>query len=125
MGIFLTYYQEILCPEYNSENQEGYWELIAENVGNALRGRAFLWKSGDRSVCHFNQVAVCALTSLYAQGPPDHPAIEALVVNFFYCGDGCLAAFFPDDFSHTIPKCALALAMTCVGIFLLKIFTVL
>jgi hypothetical protein len=64
-----------------------------------------------------SQGFVHVLISLCAQGPPDHPAIKALLIDFFYGGHGCLAAAFPDEFSHTVPKCALALAMTCVSIF--------
>jgi len=48
---------------------------------------------------------------------PDNPAIAALIIEFFYGGDGCLADIFPDDFSHIIPECTLALAMVCVGDF--------
>jgi hypothetical protein len=50
---FRTHYRGILCPEYESENQEGYWQLIGDGVEDALRGQAFLWKSDDHHVCAF------------------------------------------------------------------------
>lgn len=66
---FRTYYREILCPEYEHENQEGYWELISENVENALRGQSFLWKSDNRCVCGF-QSRICSCSDkLMCPGP--------------------------------------------------------
>jgi hypothetical protein len=64
------------------------------------------------------QVFTHALTNLFPQGPPDHPAVEALVIDFFYRGTACLAVSFPDQFSWSVPKCALALAMSCVGVLI-------
>lgn len=47
------YYRGILSPECEYENQEGYWQLIGDNVEDALRGQCFLWKSDDHHVCAF------------------------------------------------------------------------
>jgi hypothetical protein len=41
-GIIRTHYKELLCPANEYENQEGYWQLISENVENALETQSFL-----------------------------------------------------------------------------------
>jgi hypothetical protein len=53
LGIVRTHYREFLSPESEYENQEGYWQLIAENVAKALEDHSFLQASAtDGKVSH-------------------------------------------------------------------------
>jgi hypothetical protein len=45
-----------------------------------------------------------------------HPAIPAVIHEFFYTGKDCLAALYRQDFEHTVPDHAIALVVTCVSI---------
>ncbi|KAF8800630.1 hypothetical protein BYT27DRAFT_7262788 [Phlegmacium glaucopus] len=43
-----------------------------------------------------------------------HPAIPAVIHEFFYADKDCLAALYCQDFEHTVPDYAIALVMTCI-----------
>lgn len=44
-----------------------------------------------------------------------HPAIPAVIHDFFYTDKDCLAAIFRQDFERVVPDHAIALVMTCVS----------
>ena len=48
--IIRTYYQEVLSTYDEYENQEGYWQSIAENVAESLKEQAFLYVNTDQKV---------------------------------------------------------------------------
>lgn len=48
-----------------------------------------------------------------------HPAIEALILDFYYEGTEGMAAIYPDEFDREVPNHAIALVTTCVSLFLL------
>ena len=44
-----------------------------------------------------------------------HPAITAIIVEFFYSDKDSLAALYPQDFERAVPDHAIALVMTVVS----------
>lgn len=46
-----------------------------------------------------------------------HPAIEALILDFYYEGADGIAALYPEDFDREVPNHAIALVTTCVRFF--------
>jgi hypothetical protein len=44
-----------------------------------------------------------------------HPAIPAVIHEFFYTDKDCLAALYRQDFEHMVPDHVIALVMTCVS----------
>lgn len=45
-----------------------------------------------------------------------HPGIKDTILEFFYTGNDCLAALFPNDFRDTVPDHVVALAATAVSV---------
>ena len=50
LDIVRKHYRELLSPDSEYENQEGYWQLIAENVSKALKSHSFLQASASAKV---------------------------------------------------------------------------
>jgi hypothetical protein len=44
-----------------------------------------------------------------------HPAIPAVIHEFFYTDKDCLAALYRQDFERTVPDHVIALVITCVS----------
>ena len=44
-----------------------------------------------------------------------HPAIPAVIHEFFYTDKDCLAALYRQDFERTVPDHVVALVITCVS----------
>lgn len=46
-----------------------------------------------------------------------HPAIPAVIHEFFYTEKDCLASLYRQDFEHTVPDHTIALVLTCASTF--------
>ncbi|KAF8800631.1 hypothetical protein BYT27DRAFT_7216909 [Phlegmacium glaucopus] len=99
-GIMLAKYSNLLCPpEFEGGNQQEEYDLVQQAVHKSLKEGLFLRGREDEN-------GKCKNIA--------HPAIPAVIHEFFYTNKDCLAALYHQDFEHTIPDYAIALIQNCL-----------
>ncbi|KJA12861.1 hypothetical protein HYPSUDRAFT_60196 [Hypholoma sublateritium FD-334 SS-4] len=89
----------ITVPTEYHGSQLKAWRLVREKIKSILEDSSF----------HIYGVDDSGQTNNFA-----HPAIPQIIISFFYTGNKCLAALFPDDFRHAVPVHAIALVVTTI-----------
>ncbi|KAF8970288.1 hypothetical protein BDZ97DRAFT_1753911 [Flammula alnicola] len=93
------YAEHLDVPDDFSGGQMEAHEIIMRNVKTLLKDSSFhIYGRDDQG--HTNNIA--------------HPAIQKIVIDFFYSGEKCLAALFPEHFSHRVPENAIGLVLTVI-----------
>ncbi|KAF8802115.1 hypothetical protein BYT27DRAFT_7261232 [Phlegmacium glaucopus] len=101
--IMLAKYVNLLCPpKFKGGNQQEEYNLVQQAVHKSLKKGLFLWGGEDEN-------GKCRNIA--------HPAIPAVIHEFFYMDKDCLAALYHQDFEHIVPDYTIALVMTCLRDF--------
>lgn len=121
--ITLAKYEDLLSPpDFEVGNQQEVYDFAQEAVHKSLKEGLFLQGGEDENVGFFFfwfLIIYFLHFLLHLKGRCEnfaHPAIPAVIHEFFYSNDDCLAALFPHDFKNTVPDHAIALVTTCVSI---------
>jgi len=106
-------------PDFEGGNQQEVYDYVQESVHKSLKDGLFLRGGQDENVCFLFIFSIYFLHFLLRlKGKCKnlaHPAIPAVIHEFFYTDKDCLASLFHQDFEHTVPDNVIALVMTCVS----------
>jgi uncharacterized protein DUF6532 len=106
-------------PDFEGGNQHEVYNFVQEAVHKSLKDGLFLRGGEDENVSSYLSISISFLLLLLRlKGKCKniaHPAIAAVIHEFFYTDKNCLAALYRQDFEHTVPDHAIALVMTCAS----------
>ncbi|KAF8816094.1 hypothetical protein BYT27DRAFT_7279305 [Phlegmacium glaucopus] len=98
--IMLAKYANLLCPpKFKGGNQQEEYDLVQQAVHKLLKEGLFL-QGGEDENGKCKNIA--------------HPAIPAVIHEFFYTNKDYLAALYHQDFEHTVPDYAISLIQNCL-----------
>ena len=108
----------LVPPDFEGGNQEEVYDFAREAVHKSLKDGLFLRGGEDENVRFFCFSISFLHFLLRLKGRCKnvaHPAISAVIHDFFYTDKDCLAALYRQDFEHMVPDHVIALVMTCVS----------
>ena len=106
-------------PGFEGGNQQEVYDFTREAVHKSLKEGLFLRGGEDENVGFFCFSFFFLHFLLRLKGKCKnlaHPAIPAVIHEFFYTDKDCLAALYSQDFERTVPDHVIALVITCVWI---------
>lgn len=116
----LAKYRDLLSPpDFEGGNQQEVYDFVQGAVHKSLKEGLFLRGGEDENVFFFLVLLFLAYVfTLHSKGKCKnlaHPAIPAVILEFFYSDKDSLAALYRQDFERTVPDHAIALVMTVVS----------